>query len=86
MRSRPGPGRLRHGTEDRPTGPIEGTYGLHQAGSDLSEAPSATIVQGIRSTKIRSFSPLPLDVSLEELAPKDHFYRRLEAQGSTSRS
>jgi transposase len=29
--------------------------------------------------KIRSFAPLPLDVSLEELVPKDHFYRRLEA-------
>ena len=30
-------------------------------------------------TKIRSFSPLPDDVSLEDLVPKDHFYRRLEA-------
>ena len=30
--------------------------------------------------KIRSFAPLPLDVSLEELVPKDHFYRRLEAR------
>jgi hypothetical protein len=27
----------------------------------------------------QSFAPLPLDVSLEELVPKDHFYRRLEA-------
>ncbi len=29
--------------------------------------------------KIRSFSPLPRDVSLEDLVPTDHFYRRLEA-------
>lgn len=29
-------------------------------------------------TKPRSFSPLPHDISLEELVPKDHFYRRLE--------
>jgi len=31
-------------------------------------------------TKVRSFSPLPRDVSLEELVPEDHFYRRLEAR------
>jgi hypothetical protein len=31
-------------------------------------------------TKIRSFTPLPRDISLEELVPKDHFYRRLEAR------
>jgi hypothetical protein len=30
-------------------------------------------------TKIRSFPPLPHDVSLEDLVPEDHFYRRLEA-------
>jgi transposase len=30
-------------------------------------------------TKVRSFSPLPDDLSLEELVPDDHFYRRLEA-------
>jgi transposase len=30
-------------------------------------------------TKIRSFSLLPRDVSLEDLVPTDHFYRRLEA-------
>jgi hypothetical protein len=30
-------------------------------------------------TKICSFAPLPRDVSLEELVPDDHFYRRLEA-------
>src|SRR5215218_3736662 len=29
-------------------------------------------------TKIRNFAPLP-DLSLEELVPKDNFYRRLEA-------
>lgn len=29
-------------------------------------------------TKIRDFAPLP-DLSLEELVPKDNFYRRLEA-------
>ena len=29
-------------------------------------------------TKIRSFEPLPRDVSLEELVPEDNFYRRLE--------
>src|SRR5215212_12269043 len=31
-------------------------------------------------TKIRSFAPLPCDLSLEDLVPYDHFYRRLEAQ------
>src|SRR5215210_7458482 len=31
-------------------------------------------------TKIRSFAPLPRDLSLEDLVPYDHFYRRLEAQ------
>jgi hypothetical protein len=31
-------------------------------------------------TKIHSFAPLPRDISLEELVPKDHFYRRLEAR------
>jgi transposase len=30
-------------------------------------------------TKTRSFSPLPDDLSLEDLVPEDHFYRRLEA-------
>jgi len=30
-------------------------------------------------TKIRSFAPLPHDLSLEELVPQDNFYRRLEA-------
>jgi hypothetical protein len=30
-------------------------------------------------TKIRNFAPLPRDVSLEDLVPKDNFYRRLEA-------
>jgi transposase len=31
-------------------------------------------------TKVRSFSPLPHDISLEDLVPEDNFYRRLEAQ------
>ena len=31
-------------------------------------------------TKVRSFSPLPHDISLEDLVPEDHFYRRLEAR------
>ena len=31
-------------------------------------------------TKLRSFSPLPHDLSLEDLVPEDHFYRRLEAR------
>lgn len=31
-------------------------------------------------TKVRSFSPLPQDVSLEDLVPKDNFYRRLQEQ------
>jgi transposase len=31
-------------------------------------------------TKIRSFVPLPGDLSLEELVPEDNFYRRLEAR------
>jgi len=35
-------------------------------------------------TKIRSFEPLPPDVSLEELVPKDNFYRRLEERLNVS--
>ena len=31
-------------------------------------------------TKIRSFSPLPYELSLEDLVPHDHFYRRLQAR------
>src|ERR671911_1824927 len=31
-------------------------------------------------TKVRSFSPLPYDISLEDLLPKDNFYRRLQAR------
>jgi hypothetical protein len=31
-------------------------------------------------TKIRTFAPLPPDVSLEDLVPDDHFYRRLETR------
>ena len=30
--------------------------------------------------KVRSFSPLPYDISLEDLLPEDNFYRRLEAR------
>jgi transposase len=32
------------------------------------------------STKVRSFAPLPRDLSLEDLVPKDNFYRRLETR------
>jgi hypothetical protein len=32
----------------------------------------------VMGTKERVFSPLPHDVSLEDLVPKDNFYRRLE--------
>jgi hypothetical protein len=31
-------------------------------------------------TKKRAFAPLPDDLSLEELVPKDNFYRRLQAR------
>ena len=31
-------------------------------------------------TKVRTFAPLPDDLSLEDLVPEDHFYRRLEAR------
>jgi hypothetical protein len=31
-------------------------------------------------TKVRSFSPLPHDISLEDLVPENNFYRRLEAR------
>ena len=31
-------------------------------------------------TTFRSFLRLPRDVSLEDLVPKDHFYRRLETR------
>ncbi len=34
----------------------------------------------VMGTKIRSFAPLPHDLSLEDLVPEDHFYRRLEAR------
>src|SRR3712207_5482470 len=77
MRPRSGLGRLRYGAVDPPTCPIQGNSGLHQSGSDRSDAPSATIVQGIRSTKQRDFSSLQ-GVSLEELVPEDNFYRRLQ--------
>jgi hypothetical protein len=30
--------------------------------------------------KMRTFSPLPHDLALEDLLPNDHFYRRLEAR------
>jgi transposase len=30
--------------------------------------------------KIRSFADLPRDLSLEDLVPEEHFYRRLEAR------
>ena len=36
--------------------------------------------------KIRRFSPLPRDLSLEDLIPVDHFYRRLEEALDLSRS
>jgi hypothetical protein len=32
----------------------------------------------VMGTKERIFSPLPYDVSLEDLIPKDNFYRHLE--------
>ena len=35
-------------------------------------------------TKIRSFCPLPHDLSLEDLVPEDNFYRRLEARRDLS--
>src|SRR5215213_2185028 len=31
-------------------------------------------------TKVRTFSPVPHDISLEDLVPEDNFYRRLEAR------
>ena len=31
-------------------------------------------------TKVRNFAPLPEEISLENLVPEEHFYRRLEAQ------
>src|SRR5215213_2453778 len=31
-------------------------------------------------TKVRSFSPLPHHISLEDLVPQDNFYRRLQAR------
>ena len=31
-------------------------------------------------TKVRTFAPLPHDLSLEDLIPEDHLYRRLEAR------
>jgi transposase len=53
-----------------------------RAASELAWLPvpqrrSAAVMMG---NKIRSFSPLPEDLSLEDLVPKDNFYRRLEAR------
>jgi hypothetical protein len=31
-------------------------------------------------TKVRTFAPLPDDLSLEDLVPQDNFYRRLDAR------
>ena len=31
-------------------------------------------------TKVRTFAQLPEDLSLEDLVPENHFYRRLEAR------
>jgi transposase len=31
-------------------------------------------------TKVRSFAPLPKDISLEDLVPQDNFYRRMESR------
>jgi len=31
-------------------------------------------------TKTRTFAPLPHNVSLEDLVPQEHFYRRLQAR------
>src|SRR5215204_4446825 len=42
----------------------------------IPAAGGCTVMMG---TKIRNFAPLPREVSLEELVPKDNFYRRLEA-------
>ena len=37
-------------------------------------------------TKIRNFTPLPREVSLEHLVPKDNFYPVASRRRSTSRS
>lgn len=42
-------------------------------------------MMAMMGTKVRSFTPLPRDVSLENLVPKDHFYRRLEQLRSIRR-
>ena len=44
---------------------------------DPSRQEALTAMMG---TKDRVFSPLPRDISLEDLVPTDHFYRRLEAK------
>jgi transposase len=31
-------------------------------------------------TKVRTFAQLPQDLSLEDLVPEEHFYRRVEAR------
>ena len=35
-------------------------------------------------TKVRSFAPLPHDLSLDDLVLEDHFYRRLQARPDLS--
>src|SRR5215211_4249711 len=41
--------------------------------------PAAGECTAMMGTKIRNFAPLPTDLSLDELVPKDNFYRRLDA-------
>ena len=42
----------------------------------IPAAGGCTVMMG---AKIRNFTPLPREVSLEDLVPKDNFYRRLQA-------
>src|SRR4051794_16866983 len=44
-----------------------------------SLVPTAGGCTTMMGAKIRSFAPLPDDLSLQELVPHDNFYRRLEA-------
>jgi len=45
---------------------------------NLSQTSRRRRRNAMMGTKIRSFAPLPRNISLEELVPKDNFYRRLE--------
>ena len=69
-----------YGNSSVPDRPFSDTSDLHRLlrHLDINEAYLLGMSNGgMTGTKIRSFSPLPRNVSLKDLVPKVHFYRRL---------